>query len=223
VPEILMIVAGLSLFSFIGGYISRMTGGGGIDLPLGLEQWVYTIPMVLLGGYVAFPELSSLSYYYSVPIVGAFWFISMLGKRLGHGQYMDLGHFTGKVSTPEKIEFIVKRFFGKDPSLNGNPKGGSFWRDFFGLSIVGLGPVLPLVILLLSYGLTLEGSLVALGGLLKAVAYIIGWEKPFFKKQRWLGLYESTAEGEFLTGILSYLSIGIAFFSILIDKVEIYW
>lgn len=167
-------------FILLGGFISRMCGGGKPKLPLGIDQWLYAIP------YGVITYLYSQSILWSVlAYLGAF-----LGKRTGHGGWMDLGTWT-KPREDERLEFIIKALHGKIYE---------YWYDFIGLCLVGLAVSLMSAVIVGSVS-PLAGFILMLSGALKAVAYSIGWKirrKP-------------TEIGEFLTGIFGYAGIAIAY------------
>jgi len=148
-------------FSLLFAKLSRMAGGGAPKLPLGLDQWIYAIPYGVAAGFVGT--------YIEIFVSFA---LAFLGKRLGHGQYFDLGMWT-RTTTAEKIDFIVRIFYGKDintiqDNVAGNPK-----RDLFGLSLTGLVVGLGLGITLIINGAILFGILVLLAATAKGYAYYI--------------------------------------------------
>lgn len=180
-----------------------MCGGGLPKLPLGLDQWLYAIPYGVLGFLALLPLIGPIGTPYPwwiwigpiLSYMGAF-----LGKRTGHGQWMDLGSFTGIIK-PERLDFINRLFFGRDINETLVVKG-NYWRDFIGLSISGLAVSLIASICLIIGGHIVAGLLVALGGFLKGFAYMIGWSVNGDSRTEFLGehLDEATELGEFLTG-----------------------
>lgn len=119
-------------FSIIWAKLSRMCGGGNPKLPFGLDQHIYATPYlllsVLINPVIAFN--SCLLHFFS-------YFTALLGKRQGHGQYFDLGKWTKKIKA-EKIDPIVRLFFGKDPNTINDNVPGNKNRDKFGLTLTGI-------------------------------------------------------------------------------------
>jgi len=178
--EILIILSGACIMAVL----SRMAGGGFVYLPLGLDQHLYAVPYAFVG----------------LLCTGSWWFFwlayatAFLGKRTGHGQYMDLGTWSKEVE-PETLDFIVEAIFGKD-------NYDSYWRDFFGLTITGLVVALGATIALIVSGNFLFALLILLGASLKSISYMIGWKvhKMFDHKS-------GTEIGELLTGFFAGLSL----------------
>lgn len=88
-----------------------------------------------------------------------------------------------------------------------------YWRCFFGLAVVGLfstlGPAIALGVVNPWSALP-----VVVGGIFKAVGYMIGWAiKPIAKKGDG-NFDEATEIGEFLTGIFAYAGFGIGLFMV---------
>lgn len=122
-----------------------------------------------------------------------------LSKRMGHGQYMDLGTWTKKIE-PQRIDPLVEAMWGVDRNTLEDNVKGNYWRDFTGLAITGLvGVLIPSTILLVT-GHPLLALLVLLGGALKAVGYFLGW---------WLWPNKATEVGETLTGAFVGVALGI--------------
>ena len=176
------------ILAIIGGFISRMCGGGKPHLPLGLEQFLYALPYgVVLYQY---PVLAVISYG-----------LAVVGKRMGHGQYIHLG-FTGRqiFANDEQVDGVIRFFFGVD-------RGGNYWRCVAGLALTGLIVTVPCG---LAYAFTVSfpvGLLIAVSGATKALSYMIGWAAR-------VRLIYPTVVGEILTGvfgwgILSLLTIGV--------------
>lgn len=142
-----------------------MCGGGWPKLPAGLDQWLYALPYGLL--CLPLGPWAILAY------AGAF-----LGKRTGHGNFMDLGRWT-KPAKPERLEFLIDHLKVRLPA---------FWYDAAGLALTGIAvTIIPGIILAFHH--PAAGAILALSGATKAPAYMIG--------------RGSTERGEFMTGILA--------------------
>ena len=174
------------LFAFFGGWLSRMAGGAPPKLPWGLDQWLYAIPYAF--------HAPVTSWWAILGYAGAF-----LGKRTGHGVFMDLGTWE-KPTDDERLEFIIKPLKGK---LH------PYWYDFLGLALTGISVSLLAGVVLSASGHILPGIILALSGLTKAPAYAIGWLiYPNNKGKGIKYLNEATAIGEFLTGFFAYGILG---------------
>lgn len=169
----ILMTVGVLILSYSYGKLSRMAGGGKPSLPFGLDAWLWGVPFGIAGSLTD----NGLSYWiFGEPFIGFIiaYCIAVLGKRLGHGQYFDLKTFVGRIIEPEKIDFIVKLFFGRDPQTKYPNKTPSMLRELFGLFLKGVIGVLGLAILLF-----LEGSLiltilaVIIGGLSMSLTYYI--------------------------------------------------
>lgn len=170
-------------FAATGAVISRMCGGGKPKLPYGLDQFVYALP------YAIFPVhflLAVLSYAGGV-----------LGKRTGHGQYFHLSapRSACPPENDERFDFIVRFFFG--PDIDG--RKNRYWRNFFGMTLSGLWPVLVATIALVLSGYVLAALIVLIGGLLKAPAYAVSQKFGY-----------GTEIGEYVTGAFGWGSVTIA-------------
>lgn len=194
--EILIALA-VVLFSFIGGFLSRMCGGMRPKLPWGLDQWLYALPYGLLPG----AALWALNPYVAVVLGLLSYAGALLGKRTGHGGGLDLGTWT-RPRDDERLEFLIKPLHGKIPE---------YWYDVLLLAITGLA-----VSLVASVSIAVVNPLAAIptlvGGLLKPLPYMLGWklhpksESPSKVKE----LDEATEVGEAGTGLLGYLGLGLS-------------
>lgn len=106
-------------------------------------------------------------------IAGVVWVLTTLGALTGHGRGMDLGE-TDK-GEPETLEFLIAWL---------KPKVSLYWYDAALLAVTGLAITLPA-------GIATLNPILALSGILKAPAYMIG--KFCFTK-------EHVEAGELLTG-----------------------
>ena len=135
--------------------VSRESGAGRKTW----ADYIIAAPFCLLAG-----AISPIGY-----IIGfafAFW-----GRRMGHGQYFDLGEYSGEVESPEKIDFIVKSVFGEDDVPN-------IRRDLFGLAITGLVLPMGLILMLLFNGQILWALGFVCMGVCKSAAYYLPLRFP---------------------------------------------
>ncbi len=170
-------------FAILGGWISRMAGGGWPKLPFGLDQHLYAIPYAA----VCYPIAG---WWCAAAYVGAF-----LGKRTGHGGYIDLG--TSEKVRHHRADIFLEALRGKIPE---------YWYDFIGLIITGIAVTLIPGLAVAVHSSLLWGSVLILSGALKAPAYAIGWRMDVFNKGP---LDEPTAQGEFFTGFFGWGVLGI--------------
>lgn len=114
----------------------------------------------------------------------AAYLAAVLGKRTGHGGGLDLGRWAGPRET-EKLEYLIVWLRGRIPE---------YWYDVLIMAITGLSVSLVA-------GIVTGNIWIALSGLLKAPAYMIGWAVyPNGHGKGIPHLNEATAIGEFLTG-----------------------
>lgn len=203
-----MIWLSLILFSLLGGWLSRMCGGAPPKLPFGLDQWLYGLPYLLIGVPAMLmvtawsKSASKWNKWYPATLLAAY-LSAVIGKRTGHGGGMDLGHSPeepGKGREAEKIEYLI---LWLDGQLS------KYWYDALLLALTGLLVTVPAGILV-AFISPFWGAFLAVSGITKPIAYMIGWAiYPNFtgKGLKWLN--EATAIGEFLTGFFAYLSLGI--------------
>lgn len=174
-----VIVFSVVLLSLLFGWFSRMCGGAPPKLPLGLDQFIFSIPYLMFYDVIGIVQ-SVLSYAGGV-----------LGKRTGHGNGMDLAHvdYEGK---PEKVEFLIRWLHDRIPR---------YWYDFLLLALTSL---LANIILggFLIYTDPLVGAIsLFLSTFCKPISYAIGWKiYPNFSGKGLKNLNEATQIGEFLTG-----------------------
>jgi hypothetical protein len=223
---------GFVLFSFIGGVVSRMSGGG-LSLTTkdaygntvkrnwlvrlintyGLEHFIFALPIIGI-----------------LLVVGVVWWAAILTAllsvplfRTGHGQWMALP-YSQKILEPERLDFIVGWVFGEDPRLKSEyiphgildladlPKRIEKYgrkklekRNLFGLAVHGSAPLIPLSVLLAYEGFYLAIVPLLLGGMLKAVGYKIGWKINYPDRTIiHTEIDEPTELGEFLRGIFLF-------------------
>lgn len=196
---LIAVVIFILLFALLGGWLSRMAGGGPPKLPWGLDQWLYGVPYAL----IALPVLAPLAAYMGVkeknsrialsilflPYIGA-----VAGKRTGHGGGIDMGTWADP-REDERLEFIIKPLRGKI---------SEYWYDALLMGVTGVACTLIASIMVWSVDVW-GGLALALSGLTKAPAYMIGWGiYPSGSGKGIPYLNEATAIGEFLTGFFAY-------------------
>lgn len=201
-----MIWVSLLIFSLFGGWLSRMCGGAPPKLPLGAEQWLYGLPYLLIMAlplaFAARINHSKLNRFYPETIVMAY-FLAVTGKRTGHGGGMDLGHSLSEPDngrTKEKVEYLIYWLHGRI---------SRYWYDALLLSLTGLFVTIPAG-LVIAFINPFWGVFLALSGITKPIAYIIGWAiypTGNGKGLKWLN--EASAIGEFGTGFGGWGAIGI--------------
>lgn len=176
----------LIIKSLVGGWVSRMCGGAPPKLPWGLDQFVFSLPYLIFFPVIGIWQ-SVLSY------AGA-----VLGKRLGHGNGMDLSYSKTR-GNPEKVEKVILWLHGKI---------SEYWYDFLTLALTSLVANLILGGFLIFTNPLIGGWFLVLSTLCKPVAYSIGWKiYPNFTGKGIKNLNEATQIGEFLTGFFQYLLI----------------
>lgn len=182
-------------FAFTGAFISRWHGGGFIqNSPKVLKNFLWALPFSVCAYF------ATTQWWVSLLVLA--W--SIVFKATGHGGAMDLGHSPkepGAGRDPEKLEYLVLWLHGRIPT---------YWYDLLTLAIIGLFSVAGAAFAV-GYTNTLAGIIIALGGLGKPIGYAIGWQlnraiEDFFSED----LNEATEIGEFLTGFLAYLCLGIS-------------
>lgn len=168
--------------------------GGGLNYKI-----FYPINKLSLEAFIlAAPTL--LFYPINIWLVLVSYMILFLSIRLGHGQYMDLGDWRGRVE-PEKIDFLIEPLFDTDPNVLEDDAQGSYWRDLFGLTLTGTIGIIPICTLLAWNGAMYSCIAIAIGGTLKGIGYAIG--KLITK--------EYTVVGEWLRGMFLWSSFAIGY------------
>lgn len=160
--------------ALLGGLLFRVRGGLSPALPRPFDQILFALAY----GAIIYKRSGRNVFWFGAVLV-----LTVVALATGHGQYMDLGRFDG-IGGVETLDFIVSWVFGADV-------GGLFWRDLFGLCLTGLVVTLPCAVALLWFREWTAAAVIGLSGLLKGVAYVIGWELGW-----------GTAGGEYLTGFL---------------------
>lgn len=199
-----MVFTMILLFGLIGGWLSRMCGGAPPKLYFGVDQFLYAYPYALVASYF----LISLPSYLFPAAFSVAYIAAIVGKRTGHGGGMDLGHSPeepGQGRTPEKLEYLILGLHGRIDQ---------YWYDALLLAITGMAVTLvPGLILMVAD--PFWGAVVAVSGITKAHAYLIGWcIYPNGGGRGIPHLNKATAIGEFLTGFMGYTILGLAFYEV---------
>ena len=124
----------------------------------------------------------------------AFGLLSFAGIATGHGQYFL--NLTKKNIEPEKVDFMVSLFFGKDPrtDISGKSLKGAaqiawankriqgygehklYWRCVAGMFAKGLVTALPCVVLAVCFSHYIVAGLFMLTAPFQALSYVIGYK-----------------------------------------------
>lgn len=179
------------LLALLGGWISRMCGGGKPELPFGLDTWIYCFPYAVLFWLLStsplFLGLGLLSF------AGAF-----VGKRTGHGQYLSYGHaLRGNPKLDERLDFIVRLIAGAEVPV-GQPT--KYYRCAVGMAVTGLAETLLPGLLYAAAVDPLSGAIIAVSGAFKTVGYQVGW----FLYDRGFQKLRPNIYGEFLNGFKAW-------------------
>lgn len=175
------------------GWLSRMAGGGWPKLPLGLDGILYAS---VYGGVCLLYLYSNVSLVpWGLVLILVSFFAALLGKRMGHGRFIDLGTWPYKADR-EKIEYLMFPFWALE-------KTNAKFYDFIGLTLTGIICTIPCGLSLwFACGLPVLGGAIIIGAACKGLAYLIGYtlSEPNAK-------IEPTAIGEFLTGFFAGLPL----------------
>ncbi len=160
----------VGIAGLIGAVLYRLRGGPswGPKLPRPLDQILFSlVPCIVLPALYAFahrPFLALESWPWIAGwLVAALWAVAW--ECSGHGKYMDLGT-TVKESDEERIGVLISWLHGKVPE---------YWYDALGLALTGFVVTLGPGVYVAVAGDVLAGILLALTGLLKAPAYMLGF------------------------------------------------
>lgn len=193
------------IVAIFGGVTGRMDGGGFFKTPEWVERLLCMLPFVVA----------------TIPFAGWYSIIALggaVGLATGHGQYF-LGRLL-KAITPERVDFIVRWFFGKDWRTN-FPKDYVFtdaetnyyntdifpklyWRNVLGMFLTGTLVGLFAGMLSLYFGEWVAAALFFQTGIVKASAYIIGYH-----------VFKNTESAEFINGFLRTIVALLAFWIVI--------
>lgn len=162
-------------------YLSRMCGGAPPSMPWGLAQWLYAIPYL----------------YFGIPA----YLCAVLGKRTGHGRGISLNEPMKPDSKPEKLECLI---------LWAQPRLPVYSYKCLILAVTGLAETLAAVVICLIFSAWPQAAIMALAGLSKPIAYMIGWlVYPSGSGRGIPQLNEATQIGEALYGAFIGLACGL--------------
>lgn len=183
-----------SILTIYGGVVSRIHGGGIIELQKVWANLLWALPfaMTTLLIYDVYFSLTGSIFSAIITLL-----VTMAFKGTGHGQYFTLGNYDAD-DKPEALDPIVEAIYGPETKEN-KPT-----RDLIGLTIVGAAATLPCALYLLPVN-GLAAILVTFGGALKSVAYYIGWK--LFDPTKFPS---PTNVGEVLTGIFAMGGLALA-------------
>lgn len=173
-------------FSLLGGWISRIKGGGKPKLPVP-AQWIWAIP-------------------YGFLFTGSWWGLPVyvcaaLGKRTASYPYLFMGNISSVDTTRNPpMDFIVKWMFGPI-----SPNGGQFWRCYAGFAVEGLATTLMAGSIYAYLIDPVKGAILAASGLLKPLAYAIELYLFKYKIIKHQDVIAEILDGLFLWGVLSCL------------------
>jgi len=189
----------------LGAFLSRWHGGGYFNAPKAVKNAAWaTIPSVLV--FFAYydaqmPFLACASTLVCFPLC-------LAGIATGHGQYFSLGKVIKPIK-PEKLDFIVSLFFGRDPRtknvLNFLREVESYGmnklmrRCTFGLSVTGFASVSGFVLMMLPID-PYAAIMVLIMGLMKPWGYHVGYA---------LDMERPNVLGELLFGAFVYAALGV--------------
>lgn len=187
----------LAFFAALGGLISRWHGGGFFKAAKVLKNAVWSLPFT----YVAFIAHTG---YWAIACALLVFIASFAGKATGHGGGMDLGtnhKEPGAGRDPEKLEWFLVWAHDDLPR---------YWYDAALMTWIGFVGSLGAAI---AIGVVnpWAGVVIALGGAMKGLAYMIGWRLEGKLSSFPKDLKEPTEIGEFLTGVFAFGSLGIAY------------
>lgn len=202
-----------------GGFIARLHGGGFFSLPKVINNFLWSIPFAALSGYAFY------KYGYEIPYIIAATLLSLalciFGKATGHGQWFL--YSMEKCIEPERLDFLVKLFWGADPrtrkescslDLSRNMRAYGldrlYWRNVTGLTLVGFTAVSGTTLALL-YLNPISGLVLAIGGILKGPSYMFGdWAIGYSEEDTSGEFDEATEVGEGLSGVFAYIGLAVA-------------
>ncbi len=184
------------LFSLAGGLIYRLRGGlWNNRVPTTYWRAAFSLPFM-------FSSMYDLHRHHDVDQIGLLMFTGLITFLLtfgavstGHGNFQDMGTWSGKDHPTNWLEKII---YPLKSTLM------PYWYDFLGMMLSGLVIAAPAAILFTHIWLLPAG-------MLKAVAYAIGWRiYPNGGKITSNGFDHATEIGEFLTGVFLWGALWLA-------------
>jgi len=177
-------------------FVSRWHGGGFFKAPKIVKTLIWALPF----GVSSFIISLGLGLKLAAVLGVSSFILCALGKATSHGGFMDLGTWD-KPRENERLELLIKPLKGKIPE---------YCYDALGLAVVGLasvsGGIIPLAI-----QNPFAGPILAIGGVSKALAYMIGWQfLPTQGENMPVDMDEHTEIGEILTGAFAGFTLGLA-------------
>jgi len=161
---------------FLGAIYGRLDGGGIASVNEWVERTLIMFFFVL--------ACAPFADYWAVLA-----YIGVAGIATGHGLYW-LSR-TVKYTTPERLDFFLRPFFGADPRTNIALKNAPvadvqaamqtyglkklYWRCAAGMFVTGTLVGLPALVLALVYGEWIAAVCFAATGIVKALAYMTGY------------------------------------------------
>jgi hypothetical protein len=190
------------LFGLIGGLLSRWHGGGFLSgSPKTLKNILWALPFGLCSLSAVLPYTTNLV---SVLIATTALCLCVAGKATGHGRVWNPYSPLDETKKPEKLEHLIMPLRKILPA---------FWYKFIAMALIGFSACSGAVFAF-GYVNVWSGCLVAIGGLLKAVAYVFGRKFQFIFSDFGDELDEPTEIGEFLTGFFAYTFLALALIQI---------
>lgn len=189
---------GLLAIPLLGALISRAHGAGW--LPKVILSLLWALP------FAALPAAHFWLNWWSLLAVLCLGFCA-LGKSMAHGQWMSLGT-VWKYIKPERMDFIIKWFFGNDPrslvaktvNITREIKYNKlYWRCVSGMALKGVLSVSGAVV---TFGFINPwfSVIMLVSGASCGLAYMIGW--AVYPKH-------ATVIGEVLKGVFAYGGLAI--------------
>lgn len=230
------------VFTTVMTMVSRMAGGMKPKLPLGLDQWIYSIPY----GVITWFALTFVDWdaYLEYGLIALAFFGAFLGKRTGHGNFMVYPFNPKKIIEHEKLGYILNLFMGKDPRVTAGNNATALAnikrygetklaiRCQLGLALTGLAVPLIAGIILLLLGFWIGALALWVGGLMKAPSYLVPWliwKWPNGRASWWVNhnaegykynffrdeFSEATQFGEAFTGLFGAVGLVVAYMDII--------
>jgi len=168
----------------LGAVLSRFHGGGYVSgFPKTIKNILWALPFAAA---VYFLSDHPLAITLSLAVIC--FILCLLGKASGHGKHFDLGTWQQE-SDDERLTFIIKPLEDKMPV---------YWWDALGMAVIGFAAASGAV-LAFAFINPLFSVIMAVAGILKAPAYMLGW--ALFPHNKG-GI--ATEIGEYLTGAFAF-------------------